>query len=78
MVVDGDSVAGDPGPLRRGACGDEEDSVTVEDAAQMALALPEVTEGQRHGTRTWSVKGIIPRRSSRFRASTVMRQYSYS
>jgi hypothetical protein len=29
--------------------------VTVEEAAQLALALPEVTEGERHGTRTWDV-----------------------
>jgi hypothetical protein len=57
MVDDGGSIAGDPGPSRRGACGDGEGSVTVEDTARMALALPEVTEGQRHGTRTWSVNG---------------------
>ena len=31
--------------------------VTVEDAARLALALPEVTEGQRYGNRTWSVGG---------------------
>jgi hypothetical protein len=31
--------------------------MTVDDAARMALALPEVTEGQRHGNRTWSVNG---------------------
>jgi hypothetical protein len=31
--------------------------MTVDDAARMALALPEVTEGQRLGTRTWSVNG---------------------
>jgi hypothetical protein len=31
--------------------------VTVDGAAQMALALPEVTEGERHGTRTWFVNG---------------------
>jgi hypothetical protein len=30
---------------------------TVEDAARMALELPEVTEGPRHGNRTWSVAG---------------------
>ncbi len=29
--------------------------VTVDDAARMALALPEVTEGERHGNRTWFV-----------------------
>ena len=31
--------------------------VTVEQAAQLALALPSVTEGERHGTRTWNVGG---------------------
>jgi hypothetical protein len=31
--------------------------VTVDDAARLALALPEVTEGERRGTRTWSVAG---------------------
>ncbi|MGF7235795.1 MAG: MmcQ/YjbR family DNA-binding protein [Frankia sp.] len=31
--------------------------VTVDDAARMALDLPEVTEGERHGNRTWSVAG---------------------
>lgn len=30
---------------------------TVDDAAGLALALPEVTEGERHGTRTWAVGG---------------------
>jgi hypothetical protein len=30
---------------------------TIEDAGQMALALPEVVEGERHGTRMWSVAG---------------------
>jgi hypothetical protein len=29
--------------------------MTLEDAAQMALALPEVTERDRHGNRTWFV-----------------------
>jgi len=29
--------------------------VTVEDVSRMALELPEVVEGQRHGTLTWSV-----------------------
>ncbi len=28
---------------------------TVDDAATIALGLPEVTEGTRHGSRTWSV-----------------------
>jgi len=31
--------------------------VSVDEAARMALELPEVTEGQRHGNRTWSVAG---------------------
>ncbi len=31
--------------------------VSVDDAAHIALALPEVTEGERHGNRTWSVNG---------------------
>ena len=30
---------------------------TIDDAASLALALPEVTEGERHGNRTWSVAG---------------------
>lgn len=30
---------------------------TVDDAARIALDLPEVTEGERRGTRTWSVAG---------------------
>jgi hypothetical protein len=30
---------------------------TVDDVAQMALGLPQVTEGERHGTRTWFVAG---------------------
>ena len=28
---------------------------TVDDAARMALSLPDVTEGERHGNRTWAV-----------------------
>jgi hypothetical protein len=31
--------------------------VTLEEVARLALALPEVTEGERHGTRTWNVAG---------------------
>jgi hypothetical protein len=30
---------------------------SLDDAAQMAADLPEVTEGERHGNRTWSVGG---------------------
>jgi len=31
--------------------------VSIDEAARMALDLPEVTEGERHGHRTWSVAG---------------------
>jgi hypothetical protein len=31
--------------------------VTLDDAAQLAMALPEVTEAERHGNRTWFVGG---------------------
>jgi hypothetical protein len=31
--------------------------VRVDEAAGMALTLPDVTEGERHGNRTWSVAG---------------------
>jgi hypothetical protein len=31
--------------------------MTLEQAAELALALPEVTEGERHGNRTWDVAG---------------------
>ena len=30
---------------------------SIEDASALAAALPEVTEGERHGNRTWSVGG---------------------
>ena len=30
---------------------------TVDEAARMALSLPDVTEGERHGNRTWAVAG---------------------
>jgi hypothetical protein len=30
---------------------------SIEDAARIALDLPEVTEGERHGHRTWFVSG---------------------
>ena len=30
---------------------------TIDDAARIALALPEVTEHERHGNRSWSVAG---------------------
>jgi hypothetical protein len=31
--------------------------VSISEAARIALRLPEVTEGERHGNRTWSVAG---------------------
>jgi hypothetical protein len=31
--------------------------VSVNDAARVAASLPEATEGERHGNRTWSVAG---------------------
>ena len=31
--------------------------MTADDAARLALALPEVTEGARYGSRTWLVNG---------------------
>jgi hypothetical protein len=32
-------------------------TATLDDVARLVLALPEVTEGERHGNRTWSVAG---------------------
>jgi hypothetical protein len=32
---------------------------TFDDVALLALKLPEVTEGERHGGRTWSVAGKV-------------------
>jgi len=32
---------------------------TVNDAARLALSLPDVTEGERHGNRMWSVAGKV-------------------
>ena len=33
--------------------------VTLAAASKIALALPEVTEGERHGHRTWNVNGKV-------------------
>jgi hypothetical protein len=33
--------------------------VSLDEAARMALDLPEVAEGERHGHRTWSVAGKV-------------------
>lgn len=59
MADDCGSSAGNAGPARRDAGGEEEGGLTVEATARLALALPEVTEGQRRGTRTWSVHGVF-------------------
>ena len=32
---------------------------TLDDVATIALGLPETTEGERHGTRTWAVRGRV-------------------
>ncbi|HUR49838.1 MAG TPA: MmcQ/YjbR family DNA-binding protein [Acidimicrobiales bacterium] len=32
---------------------------SLDEAARLALELPHVTEGERHGTRTWSVKDKV-------------------
>jgi hypothetical protein len=32
---------------------------TLDDVARLALELPEVTEGERHGNRAWSVNGKV-------------------
>ena len=32
---------------------------TIDNVAVMALELPEVTEGERHGNRSWSVAGKV-------------------
>jgi hypothetical protein len=40
-----------------GRCGTVPRMATLDDVAGLALALPEVTEGERHGNRTWFVAG---------------------
>jgi hypothetical protein len=50
--------AGDHRPIKGSGAGDTVPPMaTVEDAAPMALELPEVTEGMRHRNRTWFVAG---------------------
>ncbi len=46
-----------PRPRAAGLGGTVPDMVTVDDVARVALALPEVEEGERHGNRTWIVNG---------------------
>jgi hypothetical protein len=50
LLVAGDSLPDRPAAYRTGMA-------TVEDAARMAMDLPEVTVGERHGNRTWFVAG---------------------
>ncbi|HZA77906.1 MAG TPA: MmcQ/YjbR family DNA-binding protein [Acidimicrobiales bacterium] len=33
--------------------------VSLDDVARLALELPDVTEGERHGNRTWAVAGKV-------------------
>jgi hypothetical protein len=35
------------------------DVPTIDDVARLALGLPNVTEGERHGNRSWSVDGKV-------------------
>ena len=42
-------------PLRHGAT--VATVATIDDVADLATQLPEVTDGERHGNRTWSVAG---------------------
>ena len=51
------SAAEAVGPAAAEEYGYGTEMMNVNDAARMALALPEVTEGERHGTRTWFVAG---------------------
>ena len=44
-------------PVRGGRPAYGTGMATLDDAARMAAELPEVTEGERHGNRTWFVAG---------------------
>lgn len=46
---------------------------TLDDAATLALALPEVTEIERHGGRAWSVGGTVFAWERRFSKADVKR-----
>src|SRR5580700_10452049 len=50
LLVAGDSLPDRPAAYRTGMA-------TAEDAARIAMDLPEVTVGERHGNRTWFVAG---------------------
>jgi hypothetical protein len=47
--------------------------VRLEEAARMAMALPEVTEGERHGHRTWAVAGKVFAWERRFSKADIRR-----
>jgi hypothetical protein len=47
--------------------------VSLEEVAALALALPEVTEGERHGHRTWDVAGKTFAWERRFSKADVKR-----
>jgi hypothetical protein len=47
--------------------------LTLDEAAAIALDLPEVVEGERHGTRTWSVGGKCFAWERRFSKADVKR-----
>jgi hypothetical protein len=40
-------------------CGYGRPVTTLDDVATIALGLPGTTEGERHGTRTWAVRGAV-------------------
>ena len=47
--------------------------VSLDEAARMALDLPEVAEGERHGHRTWSVAGKVFAWERRFSKADIRR-----
>lgn len=47
--------------------------VTLEEVAAMALALPEVSEGERHGHRTWNVRSTTFAWDRRFSKADIKR-----
>lgn len=57
MPVDDEGDAHAAANRSGGVLGSLPTMVTLEDAAQLALGLPEVTEGERYQNRTWSVAG---------------------
>jgi hypothetical protein len=47
--------------------------VSLDEVARMALDLPEVTEGERHGTRSWLVAGKVFAWERRFSKADIRR-----